>query len=71
MFGPAGPTGIGIFTTVAPGIFAMSFFSSFCKLCALQLITKDLPRANFCRAWSSVWVKLSGSISFSVTSVLT
>ena len=39
-------------------------------VCALALITNDLPEANFWMAESSVWVKLSGSISPSVTSEL-
>ena len=70
LLAPVGPISTGIFMTVAPGIFAVSFLDSFCSVWALQLMTRDLPLANFCRAWSSVCVKLSGSSSFSLTSVL-
>src|SRR5689334_18919373 len=51
---PIGPIGTGIFTTVAPGILEMSCLLSFWIVCALQLITYDMPVENFCRALSSV-----------------
>jgi putative peptidoglycan lipid II flippase len=66
---PLGPVGTGIFRTVAPGMFFRLGRSSLTSVCALQLMTNDLPLANFCLARSSDCVKLSGSMSFSLTRV--
>ncbi len=70
LMGPSGPTGSGILTSLASGFaFSSGGRYSLTSVWAFVPITKDLPDTSFWIARSSVWVKLSGSSSFSFTSV--
>ncbi len=70
LISPAGPIGSGILAIFAFGrVLARSGRWLLTSVCALPVTTKDLPLASFWRAWSSVWVKLSGSSRPSATSL--